>query len=64
MKRKLLELSPNGDPFSRGFTASERTENGWVYRGDIGARSRSWWRNYARKNGYKLREYDSLKIED
>lgn len=54
----ILELSHNGDPYGRGFTASESKDNGrsWFYRGDVGARSRAWWRYYARKQGYVLRE--------
>lgn len=52
--RPILELSPNG----RGFTASETRDAGhtWIYRGDIGAQPRAWWRAYARRNGFKLRE--------
>jgi hypothetical protein len=57
--RSILELSHNGDPYGRGFWASESTDGGasWFFRGDIGARSRVWWRAYARRNGYILREY-------
>jgi hypothetical protein len=56
--RPILELSENGDPFGSGYTASESTDGGvtWYYRGDIGARPRSFWRDYARRNGKILRE--------
>lgn len=59
-KTKYLVLSPNGDPYGRGFTATEMdnpSDNTGIYCGDIGAMSRSWWRNYARRNGYKLVEW-------
>lgn len=59
-KRKpILELQPNGDPYGKGYTASESTDGGlsWFYRGDIGARSRNWWRRYAYSYGATLREY-------
>lgn len=56
--KPVLGLSVNGDPYGGGFTASESRDGGksWFYRGDIGARSRSWWRVYARRSGYVLRE--------
>jgi hypothetical protein len=56
--RPILWLDHNGDPYGTGFTASESTDGGksWFYRGDIGAQSRAWWRHYARRNGYTLRE--------
>lgn len=56
--RPILALAHNGDPYGSGFTASESTDGGrsWVYRGDIGARPRSFWRRYARKGRYILRE--------
>ena len=55
---KLLELSVNGDPYGSGYTASEYDvkTDGWFYRGDIGAQTRAWWRRYAKKHGFKLRE--------
>lgn len=56
---KFLQLEHNGDPYGSGFTATEldrRDATIGVYRGDIGARPRSWWRAYARRNGYVLRE--------
>lgn len=59
MKKKFLVLSHNGDPFGGGFTASEyenRNDQFGVYRGDIGAMPRSFWRTYARKNDYVLVE--------
>jgi hypothetical protein len=58
MKPKpILLLSVNGDPHGRGYVASESTDGGdsWFYRGDLGARSRAWWRAYARANDYTLR---------
>lgn len=57
-RKPILELSPNGDPFGSGFTASESTDGGrtWFYRGDIGAMPRSFWRAYARRAGKILRE--------
>lgn len=56
--RPILELETNGDPYGRGFTATESTDGGhsWFYRGDKGAMPRRAWRSYARKNGYILRE--------
>jgi hypothetical protein len=56
--RAILELTENGDPYGRGFTASESTDGGvtWFYRGDIGAMPRRYWRSYARKNNKVLRE--------
>jgi len=54
--KPLIELDYNGDPYGSGFTGSELTQHGWVYRGDIGAKPRSWWRWFCRKNGYRLRE--------
>ncbi len=59
---KYIELTPNGDPYGSGFTATElinRHDTIGVYRGDIGAQSRAYWRRYARRNGYKLIEYRS-----
>lgn len=56
--KPILELQCNGDPYGRGFVASESRDNGdsWFYRGDLGAMPRSFWRAYARRNGYTLRE--------
>ena len=59
---KILELSHNGDPYGRGFTATEykdkvEYDSGiGIYRGDIGAMPRAYWRNYAKRNGYTLKE--------
>lgn len=56
----LIELSPNGDPFGRGFTGShtvDEDESSWVYWGDIGAQSRDWWRTYCYRNDITLREW-------
>ena len=36
-------------------TQSEDNGQTWFYRGDIGARPRRYWRNYARKVGAVLR---------
>ncbi len=59
--KPILWLQHNGDPYESGFTASESTDGGgsWFYRGDIGTRPRWWWRDYARCNGYTLREVRS-----
>lgn len=56
--RPILELVHNGDPFGGGFTARESKDDGetWFHRGGIGARTRQWWRQYARRHGYRLRE--------
>ena len=56
---KYIVLSHNGDPYGGGFTGTEmvnRDDDIGIYRGDVGAMSRQWWRNYARRNGYKLIE--------
>lgn len=56
---KYLQLTHNGDPFGSGFTATElesRDSTIGIYRGDIGAMPRSWWRAYARRHGYVLME--------
>lgn len=54
----VLELRSNGDPYGRGYVASESRDGGltWVYRGDVGAASREWWRREARRIGAQLRE--------
>lgn len=56
--RPIIELTHNGDPYGRGFTASESTDGGksWFYRGDIGAAPRHWWRWYCRRTYSVLRE--------
>ena len=55
--KPILELSHNGDPYGRGFVASEtRDGTSWFYRGDLGSQSRRWWRAFARRHGYTLRE--------
>lgn len=53
----VIEITPNGDPYGSGFTGSESLDGGtsWVYRGDIGARSRRYWRWYAKQQGAVLR---------
>ena len=55
--RTIIEIYPNGDPYGSGFEASESTDGGnsWFYRGDVGARTREFWRNYCRKNNCTLR---------
>lgn len=56
---KYLHLSYNGDSFGRGFVAMEtenRNDTVGIYRGDIGARSRQFWRNFAKRNNFKLVE--------
>lgn len=61
--KPLLELRPNGDPYGSGFNAIEYSTkenelNGiGVYRGDLGDQPRSFWRHYAKRNEYRLREY-------
>lgn len=57
-KQAIVELSPNGDPYGRGYTGTYTLDGGktWFYRGDIGAQPRRWWRQYCRRNGYTLRE--------
>lgn len=56
--KDILELTPNGDPYGSGYTASHSSDGGesWFYRGDIGAKPRWWWRRFAFQNGYTLRE--------
>lgn len=56
--KPILWLEHNGDPYGAGFTASESTDGGrtWFYRGDVGAQTRAFWRRYARRFGYILRE--------
>ncbi len=56
-RRTILEIYQNGDPYGRGFCGSQSEDGGrsWFYRGDVGARSRAWWRRYCRQNDYILR---------
>ena len=56
---QYIVLSRNGDPFGRGFTGTlmhKPDSDDGIYCGHIGARSRAWWRSYARSKGYKLIE--------
>lgn len=56
---RYIALSHNGDPYGRGFTGTmleTRDATTGIYRGDIGARSRAWWRRYARLERYTLIE--------
>jgi hypothetical protein len=57
MKNNIISIQTNGDPYGRGYVGSQTTDGGesWFYRGDVGAQSRAWWRNYCRRNGYVLR---------
>jgi hypothetical protein len=59
--RTIIQLAHNGDPYGRGFVASQSTDNGrtWFYRGDIGAMSKRYWRRYCQVNGYVLREREA-----
>jgi hypothetical protein len=59
----IIELQHNGDPYGRGFTASESHDGGasWFFRGDAGARTRAWWRHEARQIGAVLREVGGRK---
>lgn len=59
--KPVLELVHNGDPYGSGFWASESRDGGrrWFHRGDIGAMPRWWWRRYAHRGGYVLREVES-----
>lgn len=56
-QRDIIEIQVNGDPYSGGYVGSHSCDNGnsWIYRGDIGARSREFWRNYCRNHKYILR---------
>jgi hypothetical protein len=53
----IISIQINGDPYGGGFVGSESKDGGtnWFYRGDVGARSREFWRTYCRRNGYTLR---------
>jgi hypothetical protein len=59
--RKILKLTHSCDPFVGGFVANVSADKGmtWTYRGDLGARTRSLWREYAKNNNYAIREYES-----
>ena len=54
----LIEIHRNGDPYGGGYTGIQSEDGGtsWFYRGDIGARPRSWWRHYARTIDARLRK--------
>lgn len=60
--RDILLIKPTGDPYGRGWEAIQSTDGGqtWFYRGDLGRRSRGWWRDYARRMGYTLRVENPL----
>ena len=55
--RSIIEIQVNGDPYGRGYVGSQSDDNGhsWYYRGDIGAQTRQYWRNYCRRKNYILR---------
>ena len=61
MKREIVEIRPNGDPYGRGFVGVQYKDQAeydtgiGVYRGDFGAQNREFWRQYCRKNNYILR---------
>ena len=57
-KDHIIEIQINGDPYGSGFVGSESVDGGksWIYRGDIGARPRWYWRNLVRKAGAILRQ--------
>lgn len=67
--KPIVEIYPTGDPFGRGFEASQSVDGGksWVYRGDLGRQSREFWRTYCQTKGYILRTRDaaskSLKVK-
>lgn len=67
--KPIVEIYPTGDPFGRGFEASQSVDGGksWVYRGDLGRQSREFWRTYCQTKGYTLRTRDaaskSLKVK-
>lgn len=54
----IIQLSRNGDQYGDGFTGAETLDRGhrWVYRGDLGAHTRWWWRSYCRQRIIILRE--------
>lgn len=56
--KPILELQHTGDPYGYGFEAHESRDGGhtWFYRGDLGVRTRAFWRAYARRNHFTLRE--------
>lgn len=57
--RGIVIIERNGDPFESGFVGCQYADP-WerypVYRGDIGAKPRGWWRSYCRQNNLLLRE--------
>ena len=56
--KPTIQLTHNGDPYGSGFVGSQSTDDGisWFYRGDIGARSRNFWRRYCQRLHITLRE--------
>lgn len=56
--RTVLTLVPNGDPFGTGYVAYESVKSVGrdYYRGDLGARTRNYWREVARRSNAILRE--------
>jgi hypothetical protein len=55
--RSIIDIYMNGDPYGAGFEGSQSDDGGhsWYFRGDIGAKSREWWRTYARQINAILR---------
>jgi hypothetical protein len=55
--KTIISIRTNGDPYDSGYVASESTDGGnsWFYRGDVGPRTRQWWRDYCRTNHFTLR---------
>lgn len=54
-----LHLTSDNNPCGSDFTATEteyRDDDIGTYRDDIGAQTRQWWRDYARRYGYVLIE--------
>jgi hypothetical protein len=53
----IISIKHNGDPCGKGFYGFQSDDEGqtWHYRGDLGARTRQWWRNYANKYRATLR---------
>lgn len=56
--QRIIRLQENGDPYGRGYTASESWDGGrtWFYSGGFGPMSRAWWRRIARTEGAVLQE--------
>lgn len=54
--KHYIEIRPNGDPYGSGYEGSETRDGGesWVYRGDVGAQSLSWWVDYCDREGIAL----------